>query len=201
MFPEPVSVAMVIREVTLSHLRTLMMPSSSAKAGPDLNAERDQTRDDRGLAPRSQRCSAGHWGCITTGDLAVRRKLTPALTGRRQHAALCRGRWRLRSCRRASLRAITHSTQERGRSTNEKLTRVTLRSDWVGPTKSRRVAAGRVNARTRVEFTENGFTQIGEEGPFTPPWRDSTGPRTVVGKVRSSANGRGGKSGRGRGAS
>ena len=66
-----------------------------------------------------------------------------------------------------------------------------MKSDRVGPPNPNRAAAGRLNARKRVGFTEEGLERVRAAALVTRPWRHSTGPKTVEGKARSSENGRG----------
>lgn len=54
----------------------------------------------------------------------------------------------------------------------------------------RRVAAGRLNRAKRGPLTESGRERLRAAALAKRPWEHSTGPRTDVGKIKSSSNGK-----------
>src|SRR4051794_28809982 len=58
------------------------------------------------------------------------------------------------------------------------------------PKNPRRVAAGRLNRQKRKGLSPEGRERVRAATLANQPWRFSTGPRTLEGKAKSSANGR-----------
>ena len=54
----------------------------------------------------------------------------------------------------------------------------------------RRVAAGRINRAKRGPLTDAGRERLRQAAKANRPWEHSTGPKTLVGKRASSANGK-----------